>query len=73
MRIAALAYVVRPATVETVCFEILLAALLAAFATWMWGMARKSFGAIPAMLWLVLSGVSLVCAAIVGVLELTRR
>jgi hypothetical protein len=71
--VAALAYAVRAATVETVCFEILLTALLAAFAVWMWGMARKSFGAIPAMLWLVLSGVSLVCAAIVGVLELTRR
>jgi hypothetical protein len=73
LRVAALAYAVRAATVETVCFEILLTALLAAFATWMWGMARKSFGAIPAMLWLVLSGVSLVCAAMIGLLEFIRR
>lgn len=68
-----LAFAVRPATVETVCFEILLTAVFAAFVTWMWGMARKSFGAIPAMLWLLLSGVSLVCAAMIGLLEFIRR
>ena len=73
MRAVLLASVIRPLTVETVCFKILLAALFAAFLAWMWGMARKSFGAIPAMLWLVLSGVSLVCAAIVGILEFSRR
>jgi hypothetical protein len=68
-----LAFAVRAATVETYCFEILLTALFAAFVAWMWGMTRKSFGAIPAMLWLVLSGVSLVCAAMIGLLEFIRR
>jgi hypothetical protein len=70
---AAVAGVIRPATIETVCFEILLSAVLLAFLVWVWGMARRSFGAIPAMLWLVLSGVSLICAAIVGILEFSRR
>jgi MFS-type transporter involved in bile tolerance (Atg22 family) len=64
---------IRPATVETVCFEILLVSLFAALAAWMWGMVRKSFGAIPAMLWLVLSCVSLICAAMIGILEFSRR
>lgn len=64
---------IRPLTVETVCFEILLASLFAALAAWMWGMVRRSFGAIPAMLWLVLSCVSLVCAAMIGILEFSRR
>jgi hypothetical protein len=64
---------IRPLTVETVCFEILLASLSAAFAAWVWGMVRRSFGAIPAMLWLVLSCVSLVCAAMIGILEFSRR
>jgi len=41
---------IRPLTVETVCFEILLAALAAALAAWVWGMVRKSFGSIPAVL-----------------------
>jgi hypothetical protein len=64
---------IRPATVETVCFEILLGSVFAALAVWMWGMVRRSFGAIPAMLWLVLSCVSLVCAAMIGILEFCRR
>jgi len=63
---------IRPLTVETVCFEILLASL-AALAAWMWGMVRRSFGAIPAVLWLVLSCVSLVCAAMIGILEFSHR
>ncbi|MFI5114544.1 MAG: hypothetical protein ACHP7J_05310 [Terriglobales bacterium] len=64
---------IRPLTVETVCFEILLASLSAALAAWIWGMVRRSFGAIPAVLWLVLSCVSLVCAAMIGLLEFSRR
>jgi hypothetical protein len=64
---------IRPLTVETVCFEILLTSLAAALAAWVWGMVRRSFGAIPAMLWIVLSCVSLVCAAMIGVLEFSRR
>ena len=32
-----------------------------------------SFGAIPALLWLILCGVSLICAALIGVLEFIRR
>jgi len=64
---------IRPLTIESICFEILLASLFAAFATWMWGMIRRSFGAIPAILWLVLTSVSLVCAAIIGILEFSRR
>ena len=64
---------IRPATVETVCFEIMLGSVCAALAAWIWGMVRRSFGAIPAMLWLVLSCVSLVCAAMIGILEFSRR
>jgi hypothetical protein len=64
---------IRPLTVETVCFEILLASLATALTAWVWGMVRRSFGAIPAMLWLVLSCVSLVCAAMIGILEFSRR
>jgi hypothetical protein len=62
----------RRLTIETVCFEILLGSVFAGFAVWMWGMLRKSFGAIPAVLWIVLTCISLACAAIVGVLEFTR-
>jgi hypothetical protein len=36
-------------------------------------MIRRSFGAIPALLWLILCGVSLICAALIGVLEFIRR
>ena len=32
----------------------------------------KSFGAVPAMLWLSLIGIALVCSAIVGFLEFTH-
>jgi hypothetical protein len=78
LRLAALAIAVwlatvRPTTVETVCFEVLLIAMFSAVATWTWGMVRKSFGAIPAMLWLILCSVSLICAATIGVLEFIRR
>ena len=60
---------VRRFTVETVCFEILLASVFAGFAVWIWGMLRKSFGAIPAALWIVFTCISLVCVAIIGVIE----
>ncbi|MFZ0797909.1 MAG: hypothetical protein WCA13_18190 [Terriglobales bacterium] len=63
---------VRRLTVETVCFETLLGSVFTGFAVWIWGMLRKSFGAIPAVLWIVLTCISLACAAIVGVLEFTR-
>jgi hypothetical protein len=62
----------RKATIETICFEILLASVLTALTAWMWGMLRKSFGAIPALIWITLTCISLVCAAIVGILELIR-
>lgn len=62
----------RNATIETVCFEILLASVLTALTAWIWGMLRKSFGAIPALLWIILTCISLVCAAIVGILEFIR-
>jgi hypothetical protein len=63
---------VRRLTVETVCFEIMLASMATGLSVWLFGMMRKSFGAIPALLWIVLTCVSLACAAIVGVLEFTR-
>ncbi len=59
----------RPQTIETVCFATLLVSVSTAIAVWMWGMVRKSFGAIPALLWIVLVSVSLVCTAIIGILE----
>jgi hypothetical protein len=62
----------RRASIETLCFEILLASVFTALTAWLWGMLRKSFGAIPALLWIVLTCISLVCAAIVGVLEFIR-
>jgi len=64
---------VRLTTVETVCFEVMLIAMFAALAAWTWGMVRKSFGAIPAALWLILCGISLICAATIGILEFIRR
>jgi hypothetical protein len=63
---------IRPLTVETVCFEILFASVLTALAAWVWGMLRRSFGAVPALLWIVLSCVSLACAAVIGIIEFTR-
>jgi len=63
---------IRRLTVETVCLEILLFSMSAAFVTWLWGMCRKSFGAIPSLQWLVLAAVSLVCTATIGILEFTR-
>ena len=50
----------------------MLASVATGFSVWLFGMARKSFGAIPALLWIVLTCISLACAAIVGVLEFTR-
>jgi len=64
--------VIRWRTVETYCFLVMLACVAMAFTVWVLGMMRRSFGAIPALLWIVLTGVSLACAAIVGVLEFTR-
>ena len=46
--------------------------MLTALTAWIWGMLRKSFGAIPALLWITLTCISLVCAAIVGILEFIR-
>lgn len=63
---------VRRSTVETFCFNVMLASLATGFTVWLFGMARKSFGAIPALLWIVLTCLSLTCAGIVGVLEFTR-
>jgi len=61
---------IRQQTVETVCFEIMLVSMGTAIASWIWGMVRKSpFGAIPALLWIILVCVSLVCSAIIGILE----
>ena len=60
---------IRPATVVTVCFLVLLASVATGFSVWLFGMARKSFGAIPALLWLALTCISLICAAIIGVLN----
>ena len=73
MSAAVYAYSGRLSTIETVCFEALLVVMVSAVAAWVWGMVRKSFGAIPAMLWLVLCGISLLCAATIGVLEFLRR
>jgi hypothetical protein len=60
---------IRPDTVVTVCFLVLLASVVTGFSVWLFGMARRSFGAIPALLWLVLTCISLICAAIIGVLN----
>jgi hypothetical protein len=73
LTLAAFVLAVRLTTVETVCFEVLLVTMFAALAAWSWGMIRRSFGAIPALLWLILCGVSLICAALIGVLEFIRR
>ena len=73
MTLAAFVLAVRLTTVETVCFEVLLVTMFAALAAWSWGMIRRSFGAVPALLWLILCGVSLICAAMIGVLEFIRR
>jgi hypothetical protein len=73
LTLAAFVLAVRLTTVETVCFEVLLVTMFAALAAWTWGMIRRSFGAIPALLWLILCGVSLICAALIGVLEFIRR
>ncbi|MGB9196466.1 MAG: hypothetical protein WCB53_06015 [Terriglobales bacterium] len=70
---ASFAYGGRLSTIETVCFEVLLVAMVTALAVWFWGMIRKSFGAIPAILWLILCGASLLCAATIGTLEFLRR
>lgn len=59
----------RRQTIETAGFGIMPSSISCAAAVWLWGMVRKSFGAIPAILWVVLIGTSLICAAIVGVLE----
>ncbi|HVM92762.1 MAG TPA: hypothetical protein VMT67_08135 [Terriglobales bacterium] len=63
----------RLTTLETFCFEILLLSLFSARAAWVWGMVRESFGAVPAMLWLILCGISLFCAATIAALEFFRR
>jgi len=68
-----LIYANRLTALEDVCFEILLISLFSALAGWVWGMVRKSFGAMPAMLWLVLCAVSLLCAATIAALEFFRR
>jgi hypothetical protein len=73
LTLAAFVLAVRLTTVETVCFEVLLVTMFAALAAWSWGMIRRSFGAVPALLWLILCGVSLICAAMIGVLEFIRR
>ncbi|MGA9353791.1 MAG: hypothetical protein WBV46_08890 [Terriglobales bacterium] len=73
MTLAAFVLSVRLTTVETICFEVLLVAMFAALAAWTWGIVRRSFGTIPALLWLILCGVSLICAAMIGVLEFVRR
>lgn len=73
MSAANITYAGRLSSLETVCFEVLLITMFAALAAWAWGMIRKSFGAVPAMLWLVLCGVSLICAATIGILEFIRR
>jgi len=62
----------RLSSIEDLCFGIMLASILTASSAWVWGMARKSFGAMPAMLWIVLTCLSLVCAAVVGGLEVLR-
>lgn len=58
---------------EDYCMLILLVSMFSALAAWTWGMIRKSFGAIPAILWLILCGVSLICAAMIGILEFIRQ
>ena len=63
---------VRRATIETHCFEIMLASVATSLTVWLVGMLRKSFGAIPALLWILLTGLSLACAAVVGILEFVR-
>jgi hypothetical protein len=73
LTLAAFALAVRLTTVETACFEVLLVTMFVALAAWTWGIVRRSFGAIPALLWLILCGVSLICAAMIGVLEFIRR
>ncbi|MGC2246108.1 MAG: hypothetical protein WA609_05860 [Terriglobales bacterium] len=73
MKLAALAYAGRLTTVEAVCFEALLIAMFTALAAWTWRMIRKSFGALPALLWLTLCGIFLICAAMIGVLDFIHR
>jgi hypothetical protein len=56
-------------TVETYCFVVLLVSAVLAISVWILGMLRKSFGALPAALWIVFVAVQLTCAAIIGIIE----
>jgi hypothetical protein len=58
--------------VERTCEKILLVSVCVALVTWGLGMSRKSFGATPALLWVILISVSLVCSLIIGVIEFTH-
>jgi magnesium-transporting ATPase (P-type) len=59
----------RRQTIETACFTLLLASIAFAFAVWLWGLFRRSFGSTPALLWVILVGTALICAAIIATIE----
>jgi hypothetical protein len=73
LRLEAFATSVRLTSLETLCFELLLTSLFCALAAWSWGIIRKSFGAGPAIFWLIFCGIALLCAAAIGILEIARR
>lgn len=59
-------------TVESYCFLILVASAALAVVAWLTGMLRrKPFGAIPAVLWIVLVVVALACSAIIAIIAFT--
>jgi hypothetical protein len=61
------------ATVESFCFLILLASGASALLAWLVGMlCPKSFGALPAGLWLGLISMALICYLVIGFLEFTH-
>lgn len=62
---------IRWLTVETYCFVILVASVALALAAWISGMLRKSFGALPAALWIALIIIALGCTAIIAMIQFT--
>jgi hypothetical protein len=65
--------IVRPATVESLCFLVLIVCCVLAFLTWLVGMVRpKGFGAWPAALYITLLLIALLCSGTIGFLEFVR-
>jgi hypothetical protein len=63
----------RSATLESLCFLVLIICCVLALLTWVVGMVRpKGFGARPAALYVTLLLIALLCSGAIGFLELVR-